>query len=149
MADQSFFSGREHVIDAYGCSPSALRSKTTIQRLVARVLDEMQLRVVGEPVWHVFPEPGGLTGFVLLAESHLSVHTFPEHRYAALNLYCCRQTPVWDWEAGLSDLLGAEKVIVRTVVRGGTPPADFRTLGMARFGVLTYSAGSAIVRRKT
>lgn len=78
----------------------------------------MQLHVIGDAVWHVFPEPGGLTGLVMLAESHLSVHTFPERRYAAFNLFCCRQTAEWGWETTLKELLGADKVIVRTLVRG-------------------------------
>jgi len=129
MSDHPFAPGREHIVDAYECNEAALRSKATLQRLVARILSEMQLRVVGDPVWHVFPGPGGLTGLVMLAESHLSVHTFPEYRYAALNLYCCRQTAEWGWETALKELLGADKVIVRTLVRGGTAQAEPASAG--------------------
>ena len=132
MSDRLLTPGREHIVDAYGCSESALRSKATLERLVGRILGEMQLRMLGDPVWHVFPGAGGVTGLVMLAESHLSMHTFPEHRYAAFNLYCCRQTAEWGWEAGLTELLGAEKVVVRTVVRGGTPSDEAVPAGLAK-----------------
>ena len=46
-----------------------------------------RMQVVGE-VFHQF-EPAGVTGVVLLAESHLSVHTWPELRFAAVDVYVC------------------------------------------------------------
>ena len=36
-------------------------------------------------------DPQGITILYLLAESHFSIHTFPEHNYAAIDLYTCRQ----------------------------------------------------------
>src|SRR5580692_7766090 len=92
MAAAAFGLGLEHVVDAYGCDEAALRSQIVLQRLLSRIIEDLHLRVIGDPAWHVFPEPAGLTGLVMLTESHLSVHTFPESQYAAMNLYCCRQT---------------------------------------------------------
>lgn len=46
------------------------------------------LRAVGE-VFHRFPAPGGVTGVVLLAESHLAVHTWPELGAVTLDVYVC------------------------------------------------------------
>ncbi len=50
------------------------------------------LTIVGEK-WHVFPDyqgqPGGVTGTLLLAESHLAVHTWPERRGVTLDVYVC------------------------------------------------------------
>ncbi len=46
------------------------------------------LRAVGE-VFHGFPAPGGVTGVVLLAESHLAVHTWPELGAVTLDVYVC------------------------------------------------------------
>jgi S-adenosylmethionine decarboxylase len=40
-------------------------------------------------VFHVFPPPGGVTGVVLLAESHLAVHTWPERGVVTLDVYVC------------------------------------------------------------
>jgi len=66
------------------------------------------------------PPPGaGLTGMYLLAESHLTCHTYPEHGVATFNLHCCRARPRWGWEAALRQALGATTVTVRELRRGG------------------------------
>ena len=110
--------GTEWIVDAHGCSAEALRSIGTLEDLFARIIDELQLRPVSAPIWHQFPGEGGVTGVVLLSESHLSVHTFPESGFAAFNLYCCRPRPAWTWDASLTDLLGARHVQVRAESRG-------------------------------
>jgi len=46
------------------------------------------LQAVGE-LFHRFPAPGGVTGIVLLAESHLAVHTWPELSAVTLDVYVC------------------------------------------------------------
>lgn len=110
--------GTEWLIDAHECDPARLRARPVLEALVVRIIADLELRAVGPAVWHEFPGAGGITGLVLLAESHLTCHTFPEHRFAALNLYCCRPRPTWPWEAGLREALGAREVIVRSSLRG-------------------------------
>jgi S-adenosylmethionine decarboxylase len=111
-------SGTEWIVDAHGCRAEALRSVGTLEALFARIIEDLRLRPVSAPIWHQFPGEGGVTGVVLLSESHLSVHTFPESGFAAFNLYCCRPRPPWTWEAGLADMLGAHEVRVHAAVRG-------------------------------
>jgi S-adenosylmethionine/arginine decarboxylase-like enzyme len=53
----------------------------------------------------------------LLAESHLTIHTFPESGIATLNLYCCTPRSALDWHTLLAPL-GAARVTVRELVRG-------------------------------
>lgn len=64
-----------------------LEKVETIKPLMEKIIKEMKLNVVGEV--HKQFEPIGATCLYLLAESHLSVHTFPEEKYCALDLYCC------------------------------------------------------------
>lgn len=109
--------GREWIIDARGCDPAALANLATLRALVARAVSELALRPLGEPLWHVFPPPGGITGLCMLAESHLTVHTFPEHGALCLNLFCCTPRPEWDFAARLRDAVGATEVSVRVVER--------------------------------
>ena len=73
---------------------------------------------MAEPVWHVFPGEVGITGVLLLSESHLACHTFPERGFAAFDLYCCRPSQPWPWEERLAEALGAERVHVRSLPRG-------------------------------
>jgi S-adenosylmethionine decarboxylase len=114
--------GTEWIVDAHGCSPEALRSVSMLEALFGRIINELHLRPVAPPVWHRFPGEGGITGVLLLSESHLSVHTFPEAGFAAINLYCCRPRSAWPWETGLADALGAQHVQVRAESRGAALP---------------------------
>jgi S-adenosylmethionine decarboxylase len=113
--------GSEWLIEAAGCREDALTSVAVLGAVFARVIDELELHPLHEPAWHVFPGPGGVTGFVMLTESHLACHTYPEHGLAAINLYCCRPRPEWPWRERLADLLGAAEVRVRVVERALSP----------------------------
>lgn len=113
--------GTEWIVDAHGCDPEALRSSVTLVRLFARVVEEMDLHPTNEAVWHVFPGPGGITGVLLLSESHLTCHTFPERGFAAFNLYSCRPAKEWPWASRLKEAVGAADVRVRSFTRGDIP----------------------------
>jgi len=113
--------GSEWIVDALGCRAEALRSIAVLEALFGRIVADLALRPVQPAVWHQFPGEGGLTGLLLLSESHLACHTFPERGFAALNLYCCRERPEWDWSRGLASALGAREVTVRRVRRGEWP----------------------------
>ena len=120
--------GTEWLVDAEGCSGELLRDVDVVRGVCEAVIADLALRVVGEPMWHQFPQPGGVTGLYLLSESHLTCHTFPETGIATFNLYCCRPRPAFAWEARLQALLGASRVIVRTAVRGGEAVLNQGTL---------------------
>jgi S-adenosylmethionine decarboxylase len=110
--------GSEWLVDASGCRPEALRSIPTFEALFACIVEDLGLKPVRPAVWHQFPGQGGLTGLLLLSESHLACHTFPERGFAALNLYCCRERPEWAWHRRLAEAIGAADVSVRRVPRG-------------------------------
>jgi len=112
--------GTEWIVDAEGCPADVLRDLDAVQRVCEQVIADLKLRVVGEPMWHRFPQPGGVTGLYLLTESHLACHTFPEHSLATFNLYCCRPRPEFAWEERLSELIYASRVTVRAIARGAT-----------------------------
>ena len=59
----------------------------TIQPLMIKIIEKMKLNVAGEV--HKQFEPVGATLLYLLAESHLSVHTFVEEKYCAIDSYVC------------------------------------------------------------
>lgn len=109
--------GTEWLIEAAGCRPEALRDREILHSLFERILDDLALTALHEPLWHVFPGEGGITGFVMLTESHLACHTYPEHGVATFNLYCCRPRPDWPWHDHLVRTLGATEVRIRSVER--------------------------------
>lgn len=109
--------GDEWVVEAFGCSAARLADRGVLGALLDRMVRELDLRPVGTGQWHVFPPPAGITGMLLLAESHLTVHTFPEHRSLCLNLFCCTPRAEWPFAERLADMLDAEWVTVRHVER--------------------------------
>jgi S-adenosylmethionine decarboxylase len=109
-------SGCEWIVEAHACDPASLSDSETLHALFARLIEEMDLHPVGDAQWHQFPG-GGITGLVLLQESHIACHTFPEHRSLCLNVFCCRPRPDWDFEEHLRRQFGAESVEVRRLDR--------------------------------
>lgn len=109
--------GTEWLIEAEGCSVSALRDEQLLRSVLERIVGDLGLRSIGS-VWHKFPGEGGVTGLIALTESHLACHTYPEHSTATFNLYCCRTRSEWDWESNLRDALAASVVTVTRIERG-------------------------------
>jgi S-adenosylmethionine decarboxylase len=118
-----FDMGEEWIVDAFGCDPRLLRDAACLRSIAQTILREVSLHALGDGFWHTFPGEGGVTGLVPLQESHLALHTYPEHAVATFNLYCCRSGCAWDWCGGLKKALGATDVTVRRVERGRSPTA--------------------------
>lgn len=129
---QEIPTGSEWVVDAYACRPASLRAVPTLQALFGRIVDDLCLHPVAEPIWRVFPETGGISGMQLLSESHLTCHTFPERGLATFNLYCCCERKPWAWEAQLSKMIGARKTVVTVLDRGAGPAPAISGRGPAR-----------------
>lgn len=132
VADQ--VAGCEWIVDATGCARERLRSLDALRDVCDRIVRELNLVVVGLPQWRQFPDPGGVTGLLLLSESHLACHTWPESGIATFNLFCCHRRREWPWQPRLTEMLAAESVMVRMMERGcvTTPTAPIRSAGGAR-----------------
>ena len=78
-----------------GCSAATLTDLEALSTLCRTATLDAKLTIVDEK-WHVFPDwngqPGGITGTILLAESHLAIHTWPESRGVTLDVYVCNFT---------------------------------------------------------
>jgi len=81
--------GMHYVIDFLEMEDSKILNDP--EKLVAymeHTIPVAGLEMIGEPLIHKF-EPHGLTYLVLLAQSHLAVHTWPEHHYMAVDFFTC------------------------------------------------------------
>jgi S-adenosylmethionine decarboxylase len=118
--------GTEWLIEAADCDPEKLRDETALRAIFERVVAGLDLRVL-DSLWHSFPGAGGVTGLAALTESHLACHTYPEHRTATFNLYCCRTRPEWDWTSELKSALGAQAVFVSKIERGSNSRSHLKS----------------------
>lgn len=81
-------------IDGFGGNPTQLGNLELVRNLLDRYPDEIGMTKISVP--HVFeysgvkPEDWGVSGFVLIAESHIAVHTFPEHRQVWVDIFSCK-----------------------------------------------------------
>lgn len=79
--------GRHLILDLYECDPEVLNDYERLEELLEAALLMAKatiLRIFGEKF-----EPQGVTLLALLAESHASIHTWPEMGYCAIDLYTC------------------------------------------------------------
>jgi spermidine synthase len=78
-----------------GCSAALLTDLDALSKICRDATNESKLTIVDQ-TWHRFPdwngEAGGITGTLLLAESHLAIHTWPERRGVTLDVYVCNFT---------------------------------------------------------
>ena len=90
-------------IDGFGGNPRLLGNEDLVRNLLDRYPDEIGMTKITTP--HCFeyhgekPEDWGVSGFVIIAESHIAVHTFPEHGQVWVDIFSCKgfdETPAID-----------------------------------------------------
>ncbi len=79
--------GTHIIMDLYGCDPEILDSIECIKKILIDAARHAKATIVGMK-FHKF-NPHGVSGVVLVAESHIAIHTWPEHRYASVDIYTC------------------------------------------------------------
>lgn len=79
--------GRQLTIDYYECRREALSDCDALEKGFVRAAKESGATVITSS-FHAF-EPQGISGVVIIAESHFTVHAWPEHDYAAVDIFSC------------------------------------------------------------
>lgn len=75
------------ILDCYGCPPHLLDDLEIVESVMLKTAAKINAQIL-KSHFHKFA-PQGVSGMVLIAESHLSIHTWPERGYAALDLFTC------------------------------------------------------------
>ncbi len=109
--------GRHLLVEYYGCDNSVLNDIDKIKKYMCEAAEKSGATIV-EKVFHLF-NPYGVSGVVVIAESHLAIHTWPEYGFAAVDLFTCG-TDVEPWIAFdyLKKKLKAEYNMVMEMKRG-------------------------------
>ena len=86
----------EHItIDGYGGDYELLNNKETISSVLFGLPEKLSMKILSKPMVVSAPanwvkDPGGWSGCVIIAESHISIHTFPKRRFMSADVYSCR-----------------------------------------------------------
>jgi S-adenosylmethionine decarboxylase len=113
--------GHHSLFDYHGCHRGAL---TDTQALRAAMLEAIRSAggTIVTDTFHTF-SPHGISGVVVISESHVTIHTWPEHAYAAVDVFSCGvsldQAKI---KFALGAALGAGQVDERHFERGTRPP---------------------------
>ncbi|MCK9221520.1 MAG: adenosylmethionine decarboxylase [Limnochordia bacterium] len=109
--------GRHILCEAYGCRFETLDSL----KMVEKVLVEAAIQAgadVREVAFHQF-SPQGVSGVVVISESHVAIHTWPEYGYAALDVFTCGDNvDPWDICRIILEQFGTSNYTAQEVRRG-------------------------------
>jgi S-adenosylmethionine decarboxylase proenzyme len=109
--------GQHTLLEYYGCDAGRLKRARDIKALLCAAVRRGGGTIV-KAVFHNF-SPYGVSGVVVITESHVTIHTWPEHAYAAVDIFSCSDT--LDHAAIRKELrraLGAARVQAKSFPRG-------------------------------
>ncbi len=93
------------IIDGFGANRKMLESEDMIYDLLDRYPSQIGMTKVAPPQVFKYigskPDDWGISGFVLIAESHISIHTFPERCYVNIDIFSCKD---FDSEYAIQEL---------------------------------------------
>ena len=122
--------GEHLTIDGYGGNPEKLNNREIVFKFLADLPDKTGMTKIIEPVMKSFPgndlkDPGGYSGVVMIAESHISIHTFPKRKFASMDVYTCKNGMdskfICDYA---KELFGFEDLEINLIKRGTKYPTE-------------------------
>ena len=87
--------GEHLTIDGYGGSKDKLNDKELVFDCLNKLPEELGMHKLADPMVYFakgndLKDPGGWSGFVIIEESHISIHTFPEKQFVSADIYTCK-----------------------------------------------------------
>lgn len=82
--------GRQILVEFYDCDEEKINDVEFIESVLLQATKESKATIISHN-FHKF-SPHGISGVVVIAESHVSIHTWPEYNYAAVDVFTCGET---------------------------------------------------------
>ncbi len=82
--------GRQILVEYYDCDESKLNDVSYIENSLIQATKTSRATIISH-TFHKF-SPYGVSGVVVIAESHVAIHTWPEYNYAAVDIFTCGDT---------------------------------------------------------
>lgn len=122
--------GRHVILEYYGCSAELLNNPDALAPIFVGAVDAMRANIVSQSFRRF--EPHGVSGVIVISESHLTVHTWPEFGYAAIDVFTCGEVvDPWAAHQHLVEHLAPSRTSQMELKRGsfdvpaGTLPAAY------------------------
>ena len=111
--------GTHLLVEMLGCDPQLLKRTDYVERIMVEAARKGRMSILTYN-FHQFA-PYGVSGVVIIEESHMSIHTWPEYRYAAVDIFYCSDEEQVDTAGAMNVLKNgfkATKCIIKTMHRG-------------------------------
>jgi S-adenosylmethionine decarboxylase len=114
--------GPHLILEAYGCPKSNLADLNRVSEVLDAYPAQLNMTKIMPP--YVFTYKGtveddwGVSGIVLIAESHISIHTFPDKQFVTLDIFSCREFDVDEAVAYFCDIFAPESYDKQLLMRG-------------------------------
>lgn len=136
--------GRHILVEAYDCDYHALDNIKELQQAMITAAEAAGATVV-DAAFRKF-EPHGVSGVLVISESHLTIHTWPEFGYAAIDLFTCGcNADPWKAFEHLSSYLQSSRTTTIEMQRGHILPRSADRGEMA----LVEGSGNSQIKTKT
>lgn len=110
--------GRQIIVEYYNCDSEILKDPKLIEEYMKEAALLSKATIV-ESFFHHF-SPWGVSGAVIISESHLAIHTWPEYGYAAVDLFTCGDLEPWKGFEHLEKMFQAQYSESMEIARGMT-----------------------------
>lgn len=96
MSHMAVYFGEHVMVDGYGGTPALLNNKKLVRSCLDEICELMKMYALGPSRIYRAPDnhmkdPGGWSGFIVIAESHISIHTFPRRQFLSADIYSCKE----------------------------------------------------------
>lgn len=122
--------GPHLTLDLYGCNKKVLSDLDFITKILEELPDLIGMHKISEPFilnYNGNPnsfDKGGISAFIIIAESHISIHTFPEQEFVSVDIFSCKDFDIKTAENYLIEIFEAKKVEKHFIMRGEEFPRD-------------------------
>jgi S-adenosylmethionine decarboxylase len=117
------------VFDGYSCPLEKLNNRELVEKFLVKVAEDLKMRALSAP--HVLKapgdtakDPGGYSGFIIIAESHISVHTFDKRGFVSVDIYSCKDFDVEKAIKDLNSIFQPKTFETKTIIRGRHYPEE-------------------------
>ena len=122
--------GPHLMLDCYGCDENKLKDLDFVLKFLDELPTMINMHKIADPYAIYYPgrsdsfDKGGVSAIVIIAESHISIHTFPANNYMSVDIFSCK---IFDIEKAIECIVkafGAKKFEKRVLNRGLEFPKD-------------------------